>query len=75
MFQTPYAKPVYALAENLVGFPSSTLRVIVEHIEEGNAWVRTADLLDSGTPLIIDVNQLRPDPEDVKRGIIHPFLV
>ena len=54
----------HALAHNLRGFgPSSTLRVFVTRIDEasGNVWVRTADLCDAGTPLVLDINQVEPE--------------
>lgn len=51
-----------ALASGLRGFPSSILRVRVERIEGSNVWVRTADLLDAGTPLVLDASQVEPEP-------------
>lgn len=53
-----------ALASGLRGFPSSILRVRVERVEGRTAWVRTADLLDAGTPLVLDISQVESEPED-----------
>lgn len=55
--------PFYALASRLVGFPSDRLRVRVSEVRDGCAWIRTADLLDAGTPLVLDVSQIEPLPE------------
>lgn len=46
---------MYALANNLRGFASSTLRVRVTRTDatSGNVWVTTADLLDAGTALVV----------------------
>ena len=46
----------YALATNLRGFgPLFTeLRVKVLDVRDGMVWVRTADLHDAGTPLVLD---------------------
>lgn len=43
----------------VVGFRSSELRCKVLRIDErsGNVWVRTADLLDVGTPLVLDIEK------------------
>lgn len=49
----------YALASHLVGFADALLRVRVERIEGRIAWVRTADLREAGTPLVVDLSQLR----------------
>lgn len=57
--------PYYALAHNLKGFASSTLRVIVNEQRDGLAWIRTADLLDAGTPLTIDEAQIERIGEEV----------
>lgn len=50
----------YAIASGLVGFRSSSLRVRVERTQGDYAWVRTADLLDAGTPLVLNASQLEP---------------
>lgn len=50
--------PFHALASRLVGFKSDRLRVLVQRIDSGNAFVRTADLLDAGTPLTLTTAQL-----------------
>ena len=41
------------------------MRVKVERIDErsNNVWVRTADLRDAGTPLVLDLDRVRPEPE------------
>lgn len=54
------AVPFYAIASGLVGFPFARLRVRVSEVRSGYAWVRTADLLDAGTPLTLDVGQIVP---------------
>lgn len=51
---------MYALASNLIGFRSSTLRVRVIEQRDGYAWVRTADLQDAGTPLTLRAEQITP---------------
>lgn len=50
----------YALASNLRGFASSTLRVKVTRVNEaaGLVWVRTADLLSAGVPLVLSADQV-----------------
>ena len=55
----------HAFAHRLIGFPSTTLRVFVTRIDEasGNVWVRTADLLDAGTPLTLDISQVESEEE------------
>jgi hypothetical protein len=58
----------HADATNLRGFASSTLRVFVTRIEGDYVWVRTADLLDAGTPLTLDASQVAPEqPVTVER--------
>ena len=61
----PLTVDTYALAHNLIGFLSTTLRVKVTRIDEasGNVWVRTADLLDAGTPLVLDIKQVESEEE------------
>ena len=54
------ADPDYALAVGLVGFRSSRLRVRVVRREGGVVWCSTADLLDVGTPLVLDAAQVIP---------------
>ena len=49
---------VYAIARNLVGFSSSSLRVKVNQVEGTYARVTTADLRDAGTRLVLDVAQI-----------------
>lgn len=62
------AVPFYAVASGLRGFRSDRLRVRVTRLEDGFAWVRTADLLDAGTPLTLDAGQIAPEtPEMVCR--------
>ena len=54
----------HAVAHNLRGFGlSTTLRVFVTRIDvaSGNVWVRTADLCDAGTPLVLDISQVEPE--------------
>lgn len=48
----------YGIANNLVGFVHSSLRVRIERRDGDNVWVRTADLLDSGTPLVLSAHQV-----------------
>lgn len=49
---------MYAIASGLRGFRSSTLRVHVLRVEGAYAWVRTADIQDAGTALVLDVSQI-----------------
>ena len=51
----------YAVANGLRGFRSSSLRVLVTRVELPNVWIRTADLLDAGTPLVLDASQVTPE--------------
>lgn len=51
----------HAIATGLRGFPSSTMRVFVTRISGDYVWVRTADLLDAGTPLTLDISQVEPE--------------
>jgi hypothetical protein len=58
----------HAIAHNLRGFRSSTLRVFVTRVEGAYVWVRTADLIDAGTPLVLDAAQVEPEqPVTVER--------
>jgi hypothetical protein len=61
----PLTVNTHALAHGLRGFASTTLRVMVTRIDEasGNVWVRTADLLDAGTPLVLDIKQVESEEE------------
>lgn len=65
------ANKTYALANNLIGFKSSTLRVIVTREELGNVWVTTADLLDAGTQLVIDASQIEAIPSEMVDVMSH----
>lgn len=56
----------YALATGLIGFSDSTLRVYIARIEgagvlstNAQVFVRTADLRDAGTPLVLDASQIK----------------
>lgn len=67
----------YAIAHNLIGFRSTTLRVKIERIaNESNINVRTADLLDAGTPLTLDPvrhqleNEVAETYEMAKGGLV-----
>jgi len=64
----------YAVASGLIGFRSSTLRVKVTRQEGPYTWIVTADLLDAGTPLVLDTAQVTPEvPETVlmhKAGMV-----
>ena len=55
----------HAFAHNLIGFPCTTLRVMVTRVDEVNGfvWVRTADLLDAGTPLVLNIRQVESEEE------------
>lgn len=48
----------YAIARNLRGFKASSLRVKITRSEGAYVWVVTADLLDAGTPLVLDASQI-----------------
>lgn len=48
----------YAIAHNLNGFSSSSLRVKVTRTDGENVWVVTADLLDAGTAMVLDASQI-----------------
>mgnify|MGYP003327006632 CR=1 FL=1 len=43
---------------NLVGFPSSAIRVRITRVQGGLVWVDTADILDVATPLVIDASRI-----------------
>lgn len=51
----------YAIAHNLIGFRSSSLRVKVTRQEPGYVWVITADLLDAGTKMVLDPSQVEAE--------------
>ena len=53
----------YALATALKGFRATALRVVVTRREAGLVWVRTADLLDAGTSLVLKASQVSDLPE------------
>lgn len=55
--------PSYALASGLRGFAADSLRVKVTRIEGAYAWVVTADLMDAGTPLTLDLSQIAFESE------------
>jgi hypothetical protein len=48
----------YAIAYGVIGFPKSSIRVKVTEDRDGYVWVRTADLMDAGTPLVLDRSQI-----------------
>ena len=62
----------YAIAKNLRGFRSSTLRVRVLERRAGHVWVRTADLLDAGTPLVLREENVEPEPGADVAAVRHP---
>ncbi len=58
----------YAVAYGLVGFRAgltgrkvTKLRVRVERCDDNYVWVRTADLCDAGTPLVLSPEQVEPE--------------
>ena len=53
----------YALAHDLKGFADTTLRVSVTRREGDMVWVRTADLRDAGTPLVLKASQIEAIPD------------
>lgn len=60
MHTPTWAPGQYALANNLVGFASSTLRVRIEQVlSPRDILVRTADLLNAGTLLNLNASQLQ----------------
>lgn len=62
---------MYALAQGLLGFSRSSLRVRVTRRELGYVWVVTADLCDAGTALVLDDHQVVDLPETVPAGVAH----
>ena len=61
--------PAYAIAHNLIGFASTTLRVKIDRIEGEYVWVTTADLLDAGTKLVLDAGQV--EYEDTTSDLMY----
>lgn len=62
----------YAIASGLIGFHASELRVrIIENVSADTVLVRTADLRDAGTPLALNVSQIRPMADTVSVGVRH----
>ena len=59
----------HVFANNLRGFRSSSLRVRITRIEGHDVFVVTADLLDSGTALVLDDSQIGEEVECV--SLIH----
>jgi hypothetical protein len=59
----------YAIANGVRGFgPVTSLRVSVLRREAGMVWVRTADIADAGTPLVLDESQIESiEAETVSR--------
>ncbi len=49
---------MYAIASGLRGFRSTSLRVRITRRDSGMVWVRTADLLDAGTALVLNASQV-----------------
>jgi len=60
----------YGFASGLVGFRCSTLRVRLLDRRDGLVWVRTADLLDAGTALVLNEDQFKAE-EPVSAGLRH----
>lgn len=54
---------MYTTASGLIGFQSTILRVRITRTQGRNVWVTTADLLDSGTQLVIDASQVTPEAD------------
>ena len=52
---------MYAIASNLRGFRASSLRVRILRVSGDYVWVRTADLLDVGTNLVLDASQVEEE--------------
>ena len=65
--------PAYAIAE-VVGFEISALRVKVTRIDErsGNAWITTADMVDAGTSLVVDLDKVTFEHE-TEEVLIHRY--
>lgn len=51
-------KTTHWFAKDLVGFPSTTLRVRVTERRDGYVWCRTADLQSAGVPLVLNAAQV-----------------
>ncbi len=65
---TKQFQPFYAVANNLKGFNSDSLRVKVWAAENDYRWVTTADLQDAGTNLVLDASQITAETtETVER--------
>jgi len=62
---------VYGLASGLVGFRVDSLRVRILRAEESRVWVITADLLDAGTRLVLDVSQVIPEADCHGPGLVR----
>jgi hypothetical protein len=67
------ATPFYAIASGMIGFDRSSLRVLVTRIDGQHVWIRTADLSDAGTPLVLDVHQIQPMDEYVTGGAQYSY--
>ena len=68
----------HALAHDLIGFKTSTLRVRVLDSNELYVWVITADLLDAGTRLVLDQKQIEPILDDgqlMAVGGVSPIVI
>jgi hypothetical protein len=61
---------MYGIASGLVGFRSTSLRVRIERTEGEYVWVRTASLLDAGTPLVLRRAQVEPET-DAEASVRH----
>lgn len=60
----------YAIAHNVKGFKSTSIRVKVTRVDGNYAFVVTADLLDAGTKLVLDINQIEYEkPAEVQQYI------
>lgn len=63
---------MYALAKNLVGFRSSTLRVkVLKQHSADQVSIITADLLDAGTRLTLDASQLEAIEDEAVSSVRH----
>jgi hypothetical protein len=40
-------------------------------MDANNVWVRTADLIDAGTPLVLDPKQIEPETAEEVYGVRH----
>lgn len=66
----------YAIATDLKGFPTSTLRVkITREIGHGYFNVITADIRDSGTHLVLTEDQLQPCADTAETWVHKDGLV